>query len=104
MRQTLVPRRSKRALLAVLLVAAALVVGASPATAATLRVCPSGCPFTTIGAALAAAANGDKIQLAAGTYGGGFTIDKSVTLLGVGSGKTTISGGGTVATVATGTV
>ena len=56
--------------------AAFLAVGVGSAAAATLKVCPSGCAYTTIPAALAAAQSGDTIQVAAGTYAGGFTIDK----------------------------
>jgi hypothetical protein len=86
----------------VALVLAALLVAAPPASAATLRVCPSGCSFTTIAGALAAAANGDTIGIAAGTYVGGFTVDKNVTLRGEGADQTTITGGGRVVTVASG--
>lgn len=91
---------AKRLGLVALVLAALLVAGAPPASAATLQVCPSGCPFTTIAGALAAAANGDTIGIAAGTYAGGFTVDKNVTLRGEGADQTTISGGGPVVTIA----
>jgi hypothetical protein len=39
-------------------------------------VCPSGCVFPTIASALANASDGDKIVIGAGTYDGGFTIDR----------------------------
>ena len=93
---------AKRLGLVALVLAALLVAGAPPASAATLQVCPSGCSFTTIAGALAAAANGDTIGIAAGTYAGGFTVDKNVTLRGEGADQTTITGGGPVVTVANG--
>ena len=49
------------------LAAALVVVNTVPAQAATLEVCPIGCPYSTIQQALAAAANGDTISIAPGT-------------------------------------
>jgi hypothetical protein len=83
------------------LTVAAAAVGAQRAAAAPLTVCPSGCAFSQIAPALAAAKNGDTISIGAGTYAGGLTVDKSVKLLGAGSGRTTISGGGAVLTIGT---
>src|SRR5947207_9890842 len=77
----------------------ALAGTASARAAATVTVCPSGCAFSQIAPALAAAKNGDTISIGAGTYDGGLTVDKSVKLVGVGSGRTTISGGGPVLTI-----
>ena len=74
-------------------------VGAGRAAAATLTVCPRGCPYTQIGPALAAASNGDTIEVAAGTYHGGLTVGLSVKLVGAGAGATIISGDGTVLTI-----
>jgi hypothetical protein len=51
--------------------------------------------------AIAAASAGDTIQIAAGTYGGGITIDKSLRLVGAGAQATTIEGGGPVVTIGT---
>jgi hypothetical protein len=85
----------------VLLAAVAAAVGSSQASAATLTVCSSGCAFSQIAPAIAAASPGDTIQVAAGTYDGGFTIDKSLQLVGAGAGSTIISGGGPVITIGT---
>jgi hypothetical protein len=92
-------QRVKRSLLVGLLALAAATLTAGRASAATLTVCPSGCAFTQIAPALAAANNGDTISIGAGTYDGGLTVDKSVKLVGAGSGRTTISGGGPVVTI-----
>jgi len=78
-------------------VPASVVVG--DAGAATVQVCPSGCAFSEIAPAITAASSGDTIQVGAGTYAGGFTIDKSVQLVGAGAGRTIISGGGPVITI-----
>jgi autotransporter family porin len=67
--------------------------------AATVTVCSIGCAFSQIAPALAAAKNGDTISIGAGTFDGGLTVDKSVKLVGAGSGRTTISGGGPVLTI-----
>jgi len=101
MRNSLVLRRRARRLgLFALVLAFLTLMGSGRASAATLTVCPSGCAYTTIAGALAAASDGDKIVVGAGTYSGGFTINRSVSLLGAGAGKTTISGGGPVITIA----
>ena len=94
-------QRLKLWLFAGLAVVVAMTIGAGRASAATLTVCPSGCAFGQIAPALAAANNGDTISIGAGTYDGGFTIDKSLTLTGAGSGSTTIKGGGPVITIGT---
>lgn len=92
--------RGASVLASVLLVLASVGAGrAAGAAAATLTVCPSGCPYTQIAPALAAARNGDTIEVAAGTYRGGLTIGLSVKLAGAGAGATIISGGGTVLTI-----
>jgi nitrous oxidase accessory protein NosD len=51
-------------------------------TAATLRVCASGCDHTTIQAAISAANPGDTIEIAGGVYTETLTIDKALTLAG----------------------
>ena len=56
-----------------------------------------GC-YATIQAAVDAAHDGDMIKLAAGTFSGGVTIDKSVSLVGAGAAATIIKGGGPVLT------
>lgn len=59
--------------------------------AATLNV-PA--DYATITLAIAAASNGDTIQVAAGTYSEDVTISKEVTIQGAGAGNTTIPGTG----------
>jgi hypothetical protein len=85
--------------LLVLAIAALLLLGAGPASAATLDVCPSGCAYTQLAPALAAAHNGDTIKIGAGTYDGGVTVEVSVKLVGAGANSTVISGGGPVVTI-----
>ena len=55
--------------------AVALALLASSATAETITVCAKGCDYTSINAAIAAASDGDVIQLAAETYYEGEVID-----------------------------
>ena len=74
-------------------------LGVPSASAATLNVCPSGCAYSQVADAVAAARHGDTINAAGGTYQGGFTIDKDLALNGAGAWQTTISGGGPVITV-----
>jgi hypothetical protein len=91
-------RMSRLTLLGLLAVAAAAATSGQ-ASAATLTVCPSGCAFTQVAAAVAVAKDGDTISVAPGTYAGGFTIGVSVKLAGAGPGRTIISGGGPVITI-----
>ncbi|MGH7789743.1 MAG: choice-of-anchor Q domain-containing protein [Candidatus Binatia bacterium] len=77
---------------AMLLVAA---FSASPAGAATLTVCASGCDYSTVGAALAASDDGDTVQVSAGTYAEGvFEVGTSITLQGAAASSTTLVGDG----------
>ena len=62
--------------------------------AATLAVCPSDCTYSSIQAAISAAASGDMITIGAGTYSELLTIDKNLTLQGAGAAHVTINGGG----------
>lgn len=59
----------------------------TPAQAAVLTVCPSGCSFTTVQDAVDAAAWGDTISLGAGTHAGQVSIgaDRYVIIDGGGS-------------------
>ena len=60
--------KTKRPLLVELLAVAAAAIASGQASAATLTVCPSGCPFSQIAPAVAAANNGDTISIALGAY------------------------------------
>lgn len=75
-------------------VTAMLISGAAPASAATLNVCKSGCSYTQIAPAVAAANSGDTIRIGPGTYVGGVSIDNNLQLIGSGPGATIIKGGG----------
>src|SRR5215467_928348 len=99
MRQDRVWRSAKMVVLLVPMVMTLLWAGAGAASAATLTVCPSGCQYRQIGPAVAAARNGDTIQVGPGTYQGGITIDVSVRLAGAGAGSTIIRGGDHVLTI-----
>ncbi len=82
-------------------VAAAVVTldGVSAHAAGTLCVgSRPGC-FSTVQAAVDAAHDGDTIALGAGAFVGGVKIEVSVTLIGAGSDKTVIRGGGPVLTI-----
>ena len=72
---------------------------AGPVSATTLSVCASGCRYTQIGPAVAAAQDGETVLVGPGTYLGGITIEASVDLVGAGRGRTIINGGGPVVTI-----
>jgi hypothetical protein len=74
---------------------------AQPALAAGLCVGTAPGCYATLQAALAAAQDGDVIHIGPGTFAGGVTIDKSVSLVGAGPKLTIISGGGSVLTIGT---
>jgi hypothetical protein len=99
MRRGRVWRGARMMVLLVPMVMTLLWAGAGAASAATLTVCPSGCQYSQIGPAVAAASNGDTIQVGPGTYQGGITIDVSVRLAGAGAGSTIIRGGDHVLTI-----
>jgi hypothetical protein len=69
-----------------------LVAAGSASAARPLTVCASGCQFTTLADALAAADDGDRITIGPGVFSGGLAISKSVSLSGAGAADTTISG------------
>lgn len=86
-------RYTSRTIWLALAAIASMLVGVGEASAASpLTVCSSGCQFTTIADALAAARDGDKIFVGPGSYSGGFVISKSVSLRGAGAAATTITG------------
>ena len=83
--------------------AAGLSLGlAGTASASSISVCQKGCAYSSVSAAVAAAAPGDQIVVGPGTYGGGFTIGKSLSIAGAGSGSTIISSGDPVIRVGAG--
>jgi hypothetical protein len=89
----------RRLLFMLPVVAAVAVAAASGSTAAsTLCVGGPGC-YSTVQAALNAAADGDTIRVGPGTFAGGVTILHSVTLVGVDDHASRISGGGPVVTI-----
>jgi hypothetical protein len=88
-----------------------LATGLGAACAASLLFAPSafaskrcvggpGC-YRTIQAALDASHDGDTIKIASGTFAGGVTVTRSVSIKGAGAGSTTIRGGGPVVTIGT---
>jgi hypothetical protein len=91
------------AVVAAAAVASALTVSAGASTAGTLNVCPTGCKFSQIAPAIAAAKSGDTVKVAAGTYTGGFTIVANMKLVGAGAHATIIRGGGPVVTIGSAT-
>lgn len=81
----------------VLVTVASLVLMTGTASAATVTVCPAigpGCTFDNVQAAVTAAAAGDTITIAAGTYlqTAGVVITKALTLDGAGPSQTIIDG------------
>jgi hypothetical protein len=95
-------RRSRRVATVLLVGTTLSLVSAVGADAARLTVCEHGCRYTTIAAALAATHNGDTIAVGRGTFSGGFTIRKSIHVVGDGQHSTTIKGGSSVVTIAKG--
>lgn len=61
--------------------------GAKPFT-----VCAKGCQYSTIQAAVDAAADGATISVGPGVYAGGVTIEKNLTLVGVNAKRTVLAG------------
>ena len=94
--------------LALVLVAASFAGGATAGTASSAHkpttLCVGqrpGC-YASLQPAFDAAADGDTIRIDPGTYAGGVTLDRSITVVGSGAGRTTISGGGPVLTIGVG--
>jgi hypothetical protein len=88
------------AALAMLLLAP--LAGLTPARAVAPDVCPSGCTYSQLQPALDAATAGATITIGAGTYTGGITIAKNITLQGEDASSTIIQGGGPVVTINSG--
>lgn len=77
-----------------LLVSAAVLGLLSFAVAQPFTVCPSGCPFTKIQAALDAAKDGDTITVGPGIYRENLKITKSVSLVGADPAQVRLMPGG----------
>jgi hypothetical protein len=88
-----------RLLVSCLTVVAMVPVGVSEAAGSTLSVCLSGCAYSQIAPALAAATSGATITIGPGAYHGGFTIDTNLKVVGAGAKATVIRGGGPVVTI-----
>jgi hypothetical protein len=54
--------------------------GICGSAADTCDICPTGCPYTTVAAAIAAAAPGATLRIGAGTYDEDLTVGKDLTL------------------------
>jgi hypothetical protein len=85
-------------LIAAGLTSPAATAGGTPAASAPCVKVDATC-YSTLGAALAAAEDGDTVRLPAGVFPGGERITTSITLVGAGAGKTIIRGGEHVLTV-----
>ena len=92
----------KRCVASLGLIAAAALAGSSGAHAAAKAtvLCVGGprC-YPTVQSALDASENGDTIKVGPGTFAGGITITKSISLIGSGAGATVVRGGGPVITI-----
>lgn len=71
----------------------------SPSPPSPCSVCASGCPFTSVQAAVAAASPGATITICPGVYTGNITINKNLALIGAGdeanpAAGTILNGGG----------
>jgi hypothetical protein len=76
---------------------AAVTTAPAPAVAADLDVCPSGCTYDSIASAVAVAAPGDTIQVAAGTYADPIVVPTAttpLTIVGAGRDTTVLDGEG----------
>ena len=74
-----------------ILVVSILLAGVGVANASILDVCPSGCSYSSIQAAVNAASNGDTITVDAGTYTENVRIAKSINLVGAGATSTSVN-------------
>ncbi len=93
-------RRFALALCVAGVVGTAAVASASATTSHNLCV-QTGKPqcYPTVQAALDAAHDGDTVKLGAGTFAGGVTVTKSISLVGAGADSTIIGGGGPILTI-----
>lgn len=78
-------RRIMASLAGAVAIACVAAGGAGTAQAATTKVCPSGCFFSSIQAAINAAPSGATISVGAGNYYENVVIDRPLTLVGAGA-------------------
>ena len=86
-------RLGARLLLMLALVLGFVAVAPTATHATPLDVCPSGCTYSGIQAAVDAAASGDTITVGAGSYNEFLSINKSLTLKGAGAAQIKIDAG-----------
>lgn len=90
---TVLPKGMKRAIHVLFLIWIFTVVVVSETQAATLEVCSSSCPYSTIQAAVDVAASGDTIEIGPGTYVEVVQVNTSnLRFVGAGSADTIVDG------------
>jgi hypothetical protein len=89
---------------AVALGSAFAVVPAQAHAVITRTLCVGSAPgcSSSLSTVVGSARDGDAIRVGPGVFRGGITIDKSLTIIGAGEGRTVITGGGPVVTIAQG--
>ena len=81
-----VGKRKGKALIFAVLFATVAFISVGCASAATHSVCPSGCDYTSIQAAIDAADPGDTIEVHSGTYNENVNVNKQLILMGADTG------------------
>lgn len=92
--QVLIPHRQPGCLLVLLLALLLALHSPTKVAAQTYDVCPSGCRFTTIQAAINATAAGGTLTVGPGVYRETLVLKAGVSITGAGIGQTTVQGNG----------